>query len=100
MNSQFIEQWKKHIPWVIITENNLEISIGYDLVHPMIEQHYISSIDILEYTKAWLLRKKEILLHPNQEPKVVIPLSDLGNWTFRIQARCNLHCTFETDIVL
>lgn len=100
MNSQFLEQWKKHIPWIVITDKLIEIIIGYELIHPMSNEHYITNIDILEYTKAWLLRKKEFLLKSNQSPKISLAINDLWIWTYKVQARCNLHWTFEADFVL
>ena len=94
------EQWKKHQPLVKIEGDNLIITIWRDVAHPMEEAHLIDSVDILQVSKAGLLRVKHFDLQANQEPKIEIPLSELNEWTYKIQARCNLHGTWEDEITL
>jgi len=94
------EQGKKHQPLVKIEEDKLIIRIWRDIAHPMEEAHLIDSVDILQVSKAGLLRIKHFDLQANQEPKIEIPLSELKEWTYKIQARCNLHGTWEDEITL
>jgi len=94
------EQWKKHQPLVKIENDKLVITIWRDIPHPMEEAHLIDSVDILQVSKAWLLRVKHFDLQANTEPKIEIDLSELREWTYKIQARCNLHGTWEDEITL
>jgi len=94
------EQWKKHQPLVKIENNELVIKIWRDIEHPMEEVHLIDNIDILQVTKAWLLTVKSFKLKAWEKPEVIIPLNELKEWTYKIQARCNLHGTWEDEITL
>jgi len=94
------EQGKKHQPLVKIEWEKLVITIWRDLLHPMEEAHLIDSVDILQVSKAGLLRVKHFDLTVNDEPKIEIPLSEMKEWTYKIQARCNLHWTWEDEITL
>jgi desulfoferrodoxin (superoxide reductase-like protein) len=47
------------------------------MVHPMEEAHLIDSVDILNVSKAGLLRIKHFDLKANQEPKIEVDLSEL-----------------------
>jgi len=94
------EQGKKHQPLVKIEWEKLIITIWRDIVHPMEEAHLIDSVDILQVSKAGLLRVKHFDLTANDEPKIEIPLSEMKEWTYKIQARCNLHWTWEDEITL
>jgi len=66
----------------------------------MEENHLIDSVDILNVSKVGLLRVKHFDLKANQEPKIKIDLYELREWTYKIQARCNLHGTWEDEITL
>ena len=94
------EQGKKHQPLAKIEWENLIIVIWRDVPHPMEEAHLIDSVDILQVTKAGLLRVKHFDLTANSEPKVVVPLSELKQGVYKIQARCNLHWTWEDEILI
>ena len=94
------EQWKKHQPLAVIENDNLVIKIWRDILHPMEDNHLIDSIDVLQVTKAGLLIVKHFDLKPNTEPKVEIPLSELKPGVYKIQARCNLHGTWEDEILI
>lgn len=94
------EQWKKHQPAVQIKGDNIAITIGRDIQHPMQEVHLIETVDILSYTKAWLLRVKTFELKASEEPKIVFPVSDLKEGTYKVQAKCNLHWTWDDDFVI
>ncbi len=94
------EQGKKHQPLVKIENDKLIIIIWRDIPHPMEQAHLIDSLDILQVSKAGLLRVKHFDLQADQEPRIEIPLSELKEWTYKIQARCNLHGTWEDEITL
>jgi desulfoferrodoxin (superoxide reductase-like protein) len=94
------EQWKKHQPLVKIENDNIIIKIWRDIEHPMEEKHLIENIDILQYTKAWLLKVKEIKLTYTNKPEIVFPIWDLKTGTYKIQAKCNLHWTWDDDFTI
>lgn len=94
------EQWKKHQPLVKIENNELVITIWRDIEHPMEEAHLIDNVDILQVSKAWLLRVKTFQLKAWEKPEVRVALNELKEWTYKIQARCNLHWTWEDEITL
>jgi len=94
------EQWKKHQPLVKIEDENIIISIGREIEHPMQEVHLIETIDILQYTKAWLLRVKEIKLTHNDKPEAIFPVSELKPGTYKVQSKCNLHWTWDDDFTI
>lgn len=94
------EQARKHAPGVEITDSQIIINVWYDIEHPMQEVHLIETIDVLQFTKAGLLRVKTFSLKAWDRPEVIIELSDLKPWTYKVQARCNLHGTFENDFVI
>ena len=100
MTISLSEQGKKHIPWIEITWETLKISIGHEIEHPMQEAHYINSIDILQVTKAGLLKFKSFSLNSDDKPEVELSLEVLKAWTYRVQARCNLHWTWENAFVI
>jgi desulfoferrodoxin (superoxide reductase-like protein) len=66
----------------------------------MQDVHLIETVDILSYTKAWLLRVKTFTLNAWDEPKIIFPVSDLKVWTYKVQTRCNLHGTWDDDFVI
>ncbi len=66
----------------------------------MIDAHLIENVDILMYTKAWLLRVKEIKFQTWDKPEVSFPISDLKSGTYKAQAKCNLHWTWDDDFVI
>ncbi len=94
------KQWEKHQPLVIIKEENVIIKVGREIEHPMLEMHLIEIIDVLKYTKAGLLRVKTFELKFWEKPEIIFPVSDIKAWTYKIQARCNLHWTWDDDFVI
>jgi desulfoferrodoxin (superoxide reductase-like protein) len=66
----------------------------------MQEVHLIETVDLLSYTKAGLLRVKTFELKAEDEPKITFPVSDLKAGTYKVQARCNLHGTWDDDFVI
>jgi desulfoferrodoxin (superoxide reductase-like protein) len=95
-----VEQAKKHQPLAKIENWKLIIKVGRDVLHPMEESHLINQIDILKLTQNWLVNIKSVSLQAQQQPIVEIPLSQLERWTYKIQARCNLHWTWEDEILI
>jgi desulfoferrodoxin (superoxide reductase-like protein) len=94
------QQWKKHQPLVEIKGEEVVIIIGRDIEHPMDEVHLIETVDLLSYTKAGLLRVKTFKLIAWEEAKISFPVSDLKSWTYKVQAKCNLHWTWDDDFVI
>lgn len=94
------EQGKKHQPLTKIEDKELIIQVWREIEHPMEEVHLIEDIDILQITKAWLIRVKNFHLKAWEKPLVKIPLSELKEWTYKIQTRCNLHWTWEDEITI
>ncbi len=94
------EQGKKHQPLVEVKEDKIIINIWRDIPHPMEEAHLIDSVDILQITPAGLIRVKHFDLSAGQEPKIEINKDELKPWTYKIQARCNLHGTWDDVITL
>ncbi len=94
------EQWKKHQPIVKIDWENIVITIGRDIEHPMQEAHLIEFVDILQYTKAGLLRVKEFKLTHKDKPEIIFPVSELKPGTYKVQTKCNLHWTWDDDFVI
>jgi len=94
------QQWQKHQPLVQIEGDNIIINIGREIAHPMESIHLIETVDILSYTKAGLLRIKTFELKAWDQAKFTFPVSDLKSWTYKVQARCNLHWTWDDDFVI
>lgn len=100
MSVSLIEQSKKHAPWVELIDGKLIIKVWFEIDHPMLPEHYISSIDILQVSKAGLLRVKGILFNPWDKAMVEFDIVDFKPWVYKIQARCNLHGSWENEILL
>ena len=94
------EQGKKHQPIVRIDWENIVITIGRDIEHPMQEVHLIEFVDILQYTKVGLLRVKEFKLTHTDKPEIIFPVSELKPGTYKVQTKCNLHWTWDDDFVI
>ena len=94
------EQWKKHQPLVVIEGDNIVITIGREIEHPMQEVHLIETVDLLSYTKAGLLRVKTFEFKADDEPKITFPVSDLKPGTYKVQSKCKLHGTWDDDFVI
>lgn len=74
--------FEKHIPVVRKEGNRLFVQVGSDL-HPMIPEHYIGWIEVLQDKKV-----QRAELEPGMEPKAEF-LIDESPYTVR--AWCNLH---------
>ena len=94
------EQGKKHQPLVRVEDENVIISIGREIEHPMLEVHLIETVDLLMYTKAGLLRVKTFSFKADEKPEITFPVSNLKPWTYKVQSKCNLHWTWDDDFVI
>lgn len=75
---------EKHVPVYEVKDNKVYVTIG-DVIHPMVENHYIEWI-ILETEKG--IQKKD--LTPTDEPKAIFPLLE-GDKVIAVYEYCNLH---------
>jgi len=100
MTTSTLEQWKKHIPWIEITEDKLVIKVWFEIEHPMMEKHFIKLIDVLRFTKAGYISLKQVTLTPNQKPQVEFDIKDWEAGTYKIQAHCNIHWVWENEILI
>lgn len=75
---------EKHVPVYEVKDNKVYVTIG-DVIHPMVENHYIEWI-ILETEKG--IQKKD--LTPKDEPKAIFPLLE-GDKVLAVYEYCNLH---------
>lgn len=75
---------EKHVPVYEVKDNKVYVTVG-DVIHPMMEQHYIEWI-VLE-TKNGIQKKN---LTPEDEPKAIFPLME-GDSVIAVYEYCNLH---------
>lgn len=75
---------EKHVPVYEAKDNKVYVTVG-DVIHPMMEQHYIEWI-VLETKNG--IQKKE--LTPEDEPKAIFPLME-GDSVIAVYEYCNLH---------
>ncbi len=75
---------EKHVPAVTVDGNKVSVVVG-EVVHPMLDAHYIEWIAI--ETTTGVLRKA---LQPGMEPKAEFVLAD-GEALVATYAYCNLH---------
>lgn len=81
---------EKHVPILLKNENNeTEIRVG-EVLHPMINEHYIMFIESISKDNNEIKRK---YLYPNEEPKMLTHKS-----SEEIYAReyCNIHGLWRT----
>ena len=81
---------EKHVPKVTVIGNDVEVVIG-EVVHPMIQQHYIEWI-LLETEKGHQIK----YLHPEQEPKHSFSLKD--DKLVAVYEYCNLHGLWKKEM--
>ncbi|MBQ7640887.1 MAG: hypothetical protein IJS83_00310 [Acholeplasmatales bacterium] len=74
---------EKHVPVVKIDGDLVTVTVG-EVIHPMVDNHYIEFIEI--ETKKGIQRKN---LKPNEEPVAVFKLYD--DEFVKAYAYCNLH---------
>ncbi len=75
---------EKHVPVYEVKDNKVYVTVG-DVIHPMMEQHYIEWI-VLETKNG--IQKKD--LTPKDEPKAIFPLME-GDSVIAVYEYCNLH---------
>ena len=75
---------EKHVPVYEVKDNKVYVTVG-DVIHPMMEQHYIEWI-VLETKNG--IQKKD--LTPEDEPKAIFPLME-GDSVIAVYEYCNLH---------
>ncbi len=81
---------EKHVPKVILEGNDVEVVIG-EVIHPMIQQHYIEWI-LLETKKGHQIK----YLYPEQEPKHSFTLKD--DKLVAVYEYCNLHGLWKKEM--
>lgn len=79
---------EKHVPVYEIKGNEIIVSVG-EVIHPMVDEHYIEFI--AQVTESGMNLVK---LNPNDEPKARFPYIK-GS---KIYAYCNLHGLWENVI--
>ncbi len=82
---------EKHVPVIKADGNLITVTVG-DVIHPMLEEHYIEWISI--HTAHGNQRK---ILAPGEQPKAVFALAD-GDTIISAYAYCNLHGLWKKDI--
>ena len=80
---------EKHIPVYLVEGNVVHVSVG-EVLHPMLENHYIEWIAL--QTNFGNQRK---MLKPGDEPKVSFALLP-GEKVLKVIEHCNLHGLYST----
>ena len=81
--------FEKHIPVYEVKDNIVTVTVG-EVIHPMMENHYIEWIAI--ETNFGNQRK---VLKPGEEPKAKFALLE-GEKVIRVVEYCNLHGLYAT----
>lgn len=76
---------EKHVPVVEQKGNQVIVTIG-EVLHPMIDEHYIEFIEILT-SENYIYRK---YLKPAQKPQAIFTIED-GQSVIKVREYCNLH---------
>ncbi|MDD3187378.1 MAG: desulfoferrodoxin family protein [Bacilli bacterium] len=79
---------EKHVPFCEIVDGKVNVQIG-EVVHPMVEDHYILFIAIVKGSKI-----SRVDLKPGMEPKATFTYEE-GSTIF---AYCNKHGLWKKDI--
>lgn len=81
---------EKHLPVVEETRNGIFVKVG-DVEHPMIEEHYITLIEVLTEDKVYRAE-----LTPGQKPEANfnVSLSEV----ISVREYCNIHGLWETTL--
>ena len=79
---------EKHVPIFTHNDNQIEIKVG-EILHPMLNEHYIQFIEAFSKTKNEMHLK---YLNPNEEPVMVLKDSfDI----YKALELCNIHGLWE-----
>ena len=95
-----VEQAKKHQPGVEIQNDKIIIKIWKEIPHPMTKEHLIDQIVILKLTPAGWTKIEEFNLSYENQPQIEITKEKLWSWQFKVQARCNIHWTWEEEFTI
>lgn len=76
---------EKHVPAVKVEDGKLFVQIG-DVVHPMLEEHYITNI-WAEYPDGTV---EKVALKPGEKPTAVFDVTDV-NGKMKVYEYCNIH---------
>jgi len=79
---------EKHVPFCTINGNKVEVKVG-EILHPMIEEHYIMFIAIVKGNKI-----TRVDLKPGMEPVVTFDYEE-GSTVYEY---CNLHGLWKKEI--
>ncbi len=79
---------EKHVPVYEIDNDKIIVTVG-EVIHPMLDDHYIEFIAQVSEEGLNLVK-----LHPGLEPKAVFPYIKGA----KIYAYCNLHGLWENDV--
>ena len=75
---------EKHVPLISVDGNNVVITVG-EVLHPMLEEHYIEFV-VIETSCGYQVH----YLKPGEEPIAVFLLSE-GETLLNAYCYCNLH---------
>ena len=78
---------EKHVPVVVKENGKIKVSVG-STAHPMIPEHFIEWIAVVDGSKVELK-----YLKPGEEPKAEFDVIPSGT----VYAYCNLHGLWKTD---
>lgn len=73
---------EKHVPFIERNGNEVTVTIG-SVEHPMIPEHYIEMIQVVQGDKEW-----RVMLHPGQKPQIKLTVDD---GPIAVYEYCNLH---------
>jgi superoxide reductase len=74
--------FEKHIPIVTKEGDMIKVDVG-SIAHPMIENHYIEWIALVEKNRI-----QKVLLNPNDKPTATF---ETDNNEYEVYAYCNIH---------
>ncbi len=79
--------YEKHIPFMTKKGNELSVQIG-KVIHPMIKEHYIEWIAIIEDNKI-----QKVNLNPDEDPiaKFIVNGTNITAYAY-----CNIHGLYKT----
>jgi superoxide reductase len=79
--------YEKHIPYVTKEGNEVTVQIG-KTIHPMIAEHYIEWIAVVEENRV-----QKVILQPGEEPKAKFKVESDNFITYTY---CNIHGFYQT----
>ncbi len=82
------EGYEKHIPAYTVEDGKLRVQIG-DVLHPMLEKHYIMFIAVVKGDKI-----TRIDLKPNEDPVAYFEYEEGST----IYEYCNIHGLWKKDL--